>query len=418
QKNWEAKIAAHKKKLADVRAEVAVLEREIFGDAKSKETTWDKLSLVAQRQYLRSLLNTTIFVSCEPKTFSPNTDGKIETSFILPPQYSEKGLFRSGLVYVFDSGLPKSVAKAAPATDPAAPAPAPAPAPASSTKTASAGSSARFLGVFQINQINTNRQIVVGSVVAMTEDERRQIDRSIKSGNSWIVYPDRPPIDSPDDIASWLSKLPEVLSLLSEADSKYFEKQSFSPADFVALATGAEVRDPEDKRLPVDFSCLLERNYTSRDDYNTLIARKQTALSDINIVVADQLVSLGTELTEEVKPVVDMNVYENARRANKVKTFSQQKSDLTVALADMVKQRDLVDQRLKLTQTTLAKMTEKIDSLIKHNSELAMNIAKVQFEAVKKILNGNARSVPSSGSETKANNNGATLLFRRPTFDI
>ncbi|MDO5567547.1 MAG: hypothetical protein Q4G59_12875, partial [Planctomycetia bacterium] len=393
------------------RAEVAVLEKEIFGDPKVKDTAWDKLSLVAQRQYLRSLLNTFVFVNCEPKTFSPNTDGKIETSFILPPQYSEKGLFRSGLIYVFDSGLPKTVA-------PAAGAPGAAPAPAANTKAASAGGSARFLGVFQINQINANRQIVVNSVVAMTEDERRQIDRSMKSGNSWIVYPDRPPIDSPDDIAGWLSKSPELLSLLSEADSKYFEKKLFSSVDFIALATGAEVQDTEEKRLPVDFSCLLERSYTARDDYNTIIARKQTALADINIIVADQLVSLGTELTDAVKPTVDMNVYENARRANKVKTFSQQKSDLTVALADMVKQRDLVEQRLKLTQSYLAKMTEKIDSLIKRNSELAMNIANSQFAAAKKIMGGNVRSVPSSGSEVKSNNNGATLLFRRPTFDI
>lgn len=423
QKSWEDKILAKEKQLELVRSEVAALQAEIFGAPLDKETTWDKLSLFAKRQYLRSLLNTLVFVNCQPKTFSPNTDGKVETSFVLPAQYNEKGLFKSGLVYVFDSGLSLAAAKpAAPAaTAPGAPAeatPAPAPVAKNGAKPASAGGSARFLGVFQINQINASRQVVVGSVVAMTEDERRQIDRSIKSGNSWIVYPDRPPIDSPDDITAWLSKSPELLGLLSEADSKYFEKRSFTAADFVAIASGAEAKDPEEKRLPVDFSCLLERNYTARDDYNTIIARKQTALADINIILADQLVALGIELTAQAKPLVDMNVYENSRRANKVKTFAQQKSDLTVSLADMVKQRDLVEQRLKLTQSYLAKMTEKIDSLIKRNSELAMSIANAQFSAAKKIMGASVQALPSSDSDHKPNNNGATLEFRRPTFDI
>ncbi|MDO5553823.1 MAG: hypothetical protein Q4G68_08675 [Planctomycetia bacterium] len=418
QKDWATKIQNLEKKLAQAESEVQTLEQEIYGDPLKKERDWDNLPLLAQKERIRSLISGAIWVGCESQTIS-SQNNRVTTSFILPTQYNYAGVRPSSLVYLFDSGAPfvavaSSAGAEAPAeagteseaTEEASETPAePAPAPevaaevdssdAAAAEPAIATAPARFLGIFKIEAVNRS-EINLSSVNNMTQDEIDLLDQSIKGKNSWIVCPDRPPVDSPADLKAWCGSNSEFLTMLSAEEQDFLLKDEFTPGEALVIGRGDMDSDHVEKRLPLDFNYLLEQGYTKRDTLTATIARKEMSLADVNLVLVEQLLTMGMDIPEVAQAVVDRAVYDAAKAEYKHVSMTDKKTQLTAALASMKKQCEIVHDKLELVETTLAEMRAEIESLLAKNRDLAIGIAQSQFQAVNKILGLSAQTEPTS----------------------
>lgn len=371
QKGWEAKIAKAEAQYAEIEKTVAALHSEVYGDRLIKPDSWDKMSLLAKQEKIRSLLQGRIWCNCESRNMV-NKSGVINTGFVLPTDYDARGVGQNqqnSLIYLFDSGAPVQVRKDG---EEAGSAPAIVPFPAT------------FLGIFRIASINRTEVSLI-SAIHLSEMEITRLDKSIKSKNAWIICTDRLPIDSPDDFVVWKDSSPSFITTLSEEEKDYFSRGSYLPQEIVGLPV-AEIFSPAvKKRLPQDYVYLMENEYSQRDDTTTLITRKEVALRDIQTVLADQFVAMGIEPSPEIKPLVDQNLYGKSKGANKTETWTAKQERFKRDLASMTQQSDIVKAKYEQVRETVKNLQAQIDQLLKENCLLAGQIAKAQFEAAKRI---------------------------------
>ncbi len=409
-KNWEEKLVKLEKQYEDLLTEVDKLKVEIHGNPQNKEMDWEKLGFQAQSDRIRILFggywqyrNTEnkeaikrcgsvaagkVWVNCEPKQMV-NNKGVVTTSFLLGPNYDWHGVHENGLVYVFDSGSKFQVNNKSDVSP-----------EKEITDQTTPGTGSIYLGAFRVVNIK-NFEVSLTSVTTLNEAEIARIDQSVKAKQSWIICVDRLPSDSPDDMITFSKMNPKFVATLSEQDKEYFAKTSYTPTELMELPPAEMNKADELKRVPVDYTFLLEKAFIKRDAINTIIARKEGALNNINIVLVDQLVAMGTEISAEVKPFVNQAIYDQKKKDNKLETWSGQQTRLTSELATMTQQRDFVKSKLDKAKETVLELRNQIAVLVKENLSLAAKAARAQIQAAERIQKA---SVQTASSSTKVRN--------------
>ena len=452
-KDWEKKIDGQQKQIESRTAEVEKLKKEIYGTPlkSGEEWVWSRMGLIARNDKLDSLVPGKVWTACDPGELTSSDDtSEIRMTFTIYP--GEGGARTNGnanvgdrdLVYIFDKGVPFSDGSAdSPET------------PAGSDEAAS--EPAKFLGVFTVDKIEAAQgdqegeyTYTVKSVGVVDEAQRQLVSDSIRDRRAWIVYEGLLPIDSPSDIACWLSEYPDspFSKNLDDADREFFQKTTYGTAgDLEEFASAlAEAKDdrsfrsfaepPEGKRYPDRYDTKLLREYYQRDKLNVLMARGESSRDDLDQVISDQLVMIGcpavpgTEKGDAEPDLLEMfnglsekdraefeeksetlletykkigeeglahieSLLPSAQNGFESQTFFDQKQEAAEKLRLMESQRDLVEKRLAIAKDSLGQIQDRIRYLAGENAQLARSIAEAQFEAADAIAE-RANSITAS----------------------
>jgi len=381
-KSEESKLAKMEQELADVQKAVQDLKYEIYGSPEKKIESWRDAGLDAQLDRIRGLQNGEAYLNCRPLQARTDEDSLSSTvSFSVSSIYRASS-FRTGAVaFVFDSGAAyvdettngeDGVGAASDVAE----------------NSSSASAPYSFLGAFKVAGVS-GTQVNLESIGNASVAELGVLERSAKSGSSWVVYVDRLPYDSPDDFASFYNEAPEKYAGLGASAAALAAKSCVAFAD--TLETNAE------SRYPIDFQGNLERQWTVRDEQNVMLARNTAALKDLTNVVADQLVALGGEIPGDVKDVVEgfenwAVALQNAQARKTVDSYTETSEKVEKSLAKMTEYRDLVASILKEAQEGVKDCEQAVDETIAENARLASEIARVQYIAAEKVQENETRT--------------------------
>ncbi len=375
-KTETAKIEKLEADLAQTLEAVQKLRCELYGGFESAES-WTDQRLIGQLEYMRRLQNGEAFMNCQPTT--ANVDAQTQqtsVSFSVSAQDKTTAFRPGSIAYVFDAGAPVA---AAPADDSSA-ADEPAQEPVAAPYT--------FLGAFAVANA-TATQVNLTSVGAASAEEVKALQDSARSGNAWVVYADRLPIDSPDDVALLASENAELVAAFSD-ESRAFCSKTLT-VDEAALATDDSVR------LPVDFQGSLDYQWSVRDRENIVNARRTSAIATLSNVIADQVVAIGDEPTDQ--KILDLDnwdaIYAAAVARKRVDSWRENIATTRAALGRMNGYCDLAKKVLDAAADGVDACEKAIAQKLAENAELAAKIAWAQFAAYEKL---------NAQSQTAANN--------------
>ena len=379
-KSEESKLAKLEQELADVQKSVQELKYEIYGSPEKKIESWRDCGLDAQLDRIRALQNGEAYSNCRPLQARTDEDAlSSSVGFSVSSKYQTSS-FRTGAVaFVFDSGA-AYVDETSTGEEGAS--------VADEAESAVANAPFSFLGVFKVSGVS-GTQVNLESIGAASVAELNGLEESAKSGRSWVVYVDRLPYDSPNDLAYFYSQSPEKYEGLGAAFGAMVAKSCVAFAD--SLEPTAE------SRFPIDFQDKLERQWTTRDDQRVMLERNTLALNDLTNVVADQIVSLGGEIPSDVKADVEAfenwaTALQNAQGRKNVDSYAEANEKTRKALAQMVEYRDLVASVLKEAQASVKECEKVVEETIAENARLASEIARVQYVAAEKIQENETRT--------------------------
>lgn len=375
-KTETAKIEKLESDLAQTLEAVQKLRCELYGGFESVES-WTDQGLIGQLEYMRRLQNGEAFMNCQPT--SANVDAQTQQASVAfsVSEQDKTTAFRPGsIAFVFDAGAPVA---AAPAADSAA---------SDETAQASVAAPYTFLGAFAVASA-TATQVNLTSVGTASAEEIKALQDSARSGNSWVVYADRLPIDSPDDVALFASENDELVAAISD-ESRAFCFKTLT-VDEAALATDDTVR------LPVDFQGSLDYQWSVRDRENIVNARRTAAVATLSNVIADQVVAIGDEPTDQ--KILDLDnwdsIYAAAVARKRVDSWRENIETTRAALARMNGYCNLAKKILDAAEDGVAACEKAIEQKLAENAELAAKIAWAQFAAYEKL---------NAQSQTAANN--------------
>lgn len=440
-RQWEEKIVKLDKEIVDLQTTVAKLRVEIDGDPYQTVTTWDDMGLRVKMDHLTELMNGRVWVNCFAPRAPARNGQKVNLSFCIastdrPRIFSDLHLAENTAIFIFDSGQVR------PAEGEGA--------PAASGEEGAAPEASRFLGVFHVDSVNAEaNEINISSVGVFGDDDFDRLDDSVTQNHSWIVYSDRLPIDSPDDIAFWLADPENAVGKTLSAEAKvHFAKKALTPEEMLAApaentveeftldepaadentaeadelaadgpavdentaetdelaADGEQVSGepistadiPSDKRFPVNYELALWRRFTKRDVLTLLIMKRESVLADLRKIICDQLVAIGLpEIPEEtlaqLGPTPEeaqavAKEYIQQKAARQIEDKIAQKKRLVEYVEKMSFQRDFVRKRLDVVTDVVERLQKRIDQLLKENCDLALKIAQAQFEAAEKAI--------------------------------
>lgn len=405
-KEWEEKLVKQDREIQNLSDEVAKLKVDLYGQPLKEVETWDDMGLIARMNKIHSLIPGKIWTDCLPSNVSGMDGGVIKVDFTIPPtgivrQYGDMKLGTDTLIFAFDSGLPYVSESGNGGTE---------------NDSAAEPQKGQFLGFFTVDQINAETgEFNIQSIGTVIDDQKRWIQESLDAGRSWIIYEDRLPVDSPNDLAYWLAKEPDgpFAKTLSEEDKAYFSRKSLRFPSLnldelnleSAVQSGQVVPEtlvvqlqnvtlPENERLSDNYDAVLLRHYYQMDDLNVMIARATKSIDNLNHVIANQLAMIGLDaVPAEVIDQIGQEagdllaaILPQAKGSFNAETFIQKKENAAAQLAEMESQRDLVKTRLDLTSDCVIKIGERLNYLVKENARLAQEIAKALFEASDKII--------------------------------
>ena len=425
EKQWGEKIAGLEKNLQDQTDAVARLRLEIDGDAlktidPQAALAWNDLGLRSKLARLKARVRGRLWTDCHPPRSPQRENGRVQMSFCIAPndkprQIADVHLSQNTPVYLFDSGTPY--------VDPAAQSTA-AQNPASQNPADAAGEvkpsqPMEFLGIFNVDSINEEAaEINISSVGTVTDAELQRLERSVSGGNSWVVCGDRLPVDSPDDIAFWLGADTALAEALPENLRTHLLLPGMSVAEII-LPTGEVSAATDGKRYPRDYEELLASRLTLRDELTLCVNRRKAIQSELESVIRTQFAAIGVdavpqEALDKIGPTPEdaqafADSFAGAKAAYKLETLIAQKNRCTSLRESMQNQRDLVKKRLDLAVESVAGLQARIDTLLKTNCDLAVKIAKSQFEAADRII---------EQSENVTAVNGDAALALPPKSDI
>ncbi|MGN0930695.1 MAG: hypothetical protein ACI4NP_03145 [Thermoguttaceae bacterium] len=370
-KTETAKIEKLESDLAQTLEAVQKLRCELYGGFEAVES-WTDQGLIGQLEYMRRLQNGEAFMNCLPT--SANVDAQTQQASVAfsVSEQDKTTAFRPGsIAYVFDAGSPVA---AAPAAD--------------ETAQASVAAPYTFLGAFAVAGA-TATQVNLTSVGAASAEEIKALQDSARSGNSWVVYADRLPIDSPDDVALFASENAEFVAALSD-ESRAFCSKTLT-VDESVLASDDSVR------LPVDFQGSLDYQWSVRDRENIVSARRTSAIATLSNVIADQIVAIGDEPTDQ--KILDLDnwdaIYAAAVARKRVDSWRENIATTRAALGRMNSYCDLAKKILDAAEDGVAACEKAIAQKLAENDDLASKIAWAQFAAYEKL---------NAQSQTAANN--------------
>ncbi len=377
-KTETAKIEKLEADLTQTLEAVQKLRCELYGGFETAET-WVDQSLVGQMEYMRRLQNGEAFMNCQPTSASVDSQTqKASVAFSVSAQDKTTAFRPGSIAFVFDAGAPVA---AAPADDTAD-------SVADETAQASFAAPYTFLGAFAVANA-TATQVDLTSVGAASAEEIKALQDSSRSGNAWVVYADRLPIDSPDDVALFAAENAELFAALSD-ESRAFCSKTLT-VDEAALATDDSVR------LPVDFQGSLDYQWSVRDRENIINARRVSALATLTNVIADQVVAIGDEPTDQ--KILDLDnwdaIYAAAVARKRVDSWRENIATTRASLDRMNGYCDLAKKVLDAAADGVDACEKAIAQKLAENAELAAKIAWAQFAAYEKL---NAKS------QTAANN--------------
>lgn len=372
-KTETAKIEKLESDLAQTLEAVQKLRCELYGGFEAVES-WTDQGLIGQLEYMRRLQNGEAFMNCLPT--SANVDAQTQqTSVAFSVSEQDKTTsFRPGsIAYVFDAGAPVAAAPAA-ADD--------------ETAQASAAAPYTFLGAFAVASA-TATQVNLTSVGAASAEEIKALQDSARSGNSWVVYADRLPIDSPDDVALFASENAELVAALSDESRAFCSK--------MLTVDESDLASDDSVRLPVDFQGSLDYQWSVRDRENIVNARRTSAIATLSNVIADQIVAIGDEPTD--LKILDLDnwdaIYAAAVARKRVDSWRENIATTRTALGRMNSYCDLAKKILDAAEEGVDACEKAIAQKLAENADLASKIAWAQFAAYEKL---------NAQSQTAANN--------------
>lgn len=393
-KNQDEAIAKLEAELAKVNADIQQLRYDVYGGTPDKTAeNWRELGLDGQLTYVRGLQRGEAFANCSPveaRVDEENHSSKI--AFGIDPR-DKTTAFRTGVVaFVFDSGaaIQKVVAgnegNDATGEDSA---------DESDDATVASFGVYKFLGAFKVTGA-TDSQVNLESIGNASAAELSALRDSARSGNSWVVYADRLPMDSPADVAYFESEFPGRSDSLPEATAAFVNK-TFTIEDARAAAEDRELA--EGSRYPVDFQGTLATRWSERDRQNLVNSRNTLALETLTTVIANQFVAIGDEVEDETVLAFKNwdDIYSAAVERRKVDSWRENIEKTEAELKRMIGYRDLAKKVLDSAKRGVEDCRQAIDELISENAATAAKIAQAQFLALEKA---------EAASKTAAN--GAT----------
>ncbi len=382
-KSEEGKLAKLEQELADVQKSVQDLKYEIYGSPEKKIESWRDCGLDAQLDRIRGLQNGEAYSNCRPLQARTDEDAlSSSVGFSVSSKYQTSSFREGAVAFVFDSG--------AAYVDDASTSDEGANVAVDDAENAVAATNVpfSFLGAFKVSGVS-GAQVNLESIGVPSVAELKGLEESAKSGRSWVVYVDRLPYDSPNDLAYFYSQSPEKYEGLGDSFVAMVAKSCVAFAD--TLETTAE------SRFPIDFQDRLERQWTTRDDQRVMLERNALALNDLTNVVADQIVSLGGEIPSDVKAEVETfenwaTALQNAQGRKNVDSYAEVNEKTRKALEQMVEYRDLVASVLKEAQENVKECEKAVEETIAENARLASEIARVQYVAAERIQENETRT--------------------------
>ncbi|MGI6402422.1 MAG: hypothetical protein ACOX0A_10025 [Thermoguttaceae bacterium] len=374
-KDQETAIQNLEADLSRTRGEIEKLRSEIYGGAEKAVDNWRELGVDGQLRYVRNLQNGEAFLNCQPiEARVDETNLSSTIAFGVDPD-SKTTAFRSGVVaFVFDSGEPL-VQQSLTGDD--------ATAESIDDDAATAGGGIySFLGAFKVTGA-TETQVNLVSIGRPSVDELAALRDSARSGNSWVVYADRLPIDSPADLAYFESESPDRAKSLP-SETALFVVKTFTSEDVAAIADGEALG--ANSRYPVDLQGAIEGNWALRDERNIINSRLAFAVKTLTNVVADQLVAIGDEVDDEnVLAFEDWDeIYAAAVARKKVASWREDIVATQAKLATMNRHCNLVEKTLLAAERGVQECQDAIDALIADNAMKAAKIAQAQFAALER----------------------------------
>ena len=381
-KQKEGEITKLQGDLDKLQGEVQQLRYEIYGGPEKIAETWRDLGLDGQLTYLRNLQNGEAFPNCTP--VEARVDEETATAAIafgVDPNHATTAFRAGSVAFVFDSGSP--VVKSSAASDDAGSEEASEPADsAESAEVAVSVNPYTFLGAFKVSGA-TDNQVKLDSIGNFSAEELDALKASARSGNSWVVYADRLPIDSPADVAYFESERPEFAKSLP-AEIASFVSKTLTLDDVQSIGSGNELA--ANARMPVDFQGELESNWETRDRENVLAARNTLALNTLTSIIADQFVSIGDDVEDEEVLAFENwdQVYAAAKARKKVESWRENIVKTQAAVERMNGFAQLVADKLANARSTVDATQKAIDKLLVDNANKAAKIAQFQFMALEK----------------------------------
>ena len=215
-KSEETKIEESQKRLAQALAELETLKFEIYGGSMEKKVgDWIDYGLDEQLKYVRSLQRGETFINCQPVEARVQSDeGSSSLSFVVDEQYQTSSFRTGAMVYVFDSGKPfvstgESSESGESDGDESEVASAEVETADESGEVAASVKPFVFLGAYRVSGV-AERQVKLDSIGVSTSSELDLITASKRSGDSWVVYVDNLPIDSPKDVARFTEQYTDI----------------------------------------------------------------------------------------------------------------------------------------------------------------------------------------------------------------
>lgn len=462
---WEEKLLTQDKNLADLTSQVAQLRGAVFGDSLEESTAWEKMPLEVKMHKLESLRGGHLWIHCVSPQ-APQRDGiNIRTSFCLEPtsrprQHSDMAFSQNAVAFVFDSGNPPvEDGKTADATEAAAQflgaftindfhAEAnevivtsvgavsdmeyqrieqsvqggnewfvyvdrlPYDSPDDIAEWLS-GPDSKIAAVLPdaIRDFFLNRAIPADSVLAEDGESVDEIELDLNNDPTApetapeAVPEDTVAEDTPDDAGANTDVAENAAPDSAEAEVVLDDADGGVPA--VAEAS-------EGERYPIDYMELIQRRLLQRDVLSLAIMKHKSNLEDLRNVICDQLAAIGLpEVPEDVLAKIGPSSeeataiakkYVETKAATAIETKIAQKQALNKRLEAAVAERDFVQNRLELALKTVSGLQRRIDELLVSNCDLAVKIAKAQFEAADKIIK-------KSESVTAVNGDSTMLLL-------
>lgn len=436
-KSEETKIEESQKRLAQALAELETLKFEIYGGSMEKKVgDWIDYGLDEQLKYVRSLQRGETFINCQPVEARVQSDeGSSSLSFVVDEQYQTSSFRTGAMVYVFDSGKPfvstgESSESGESDGDESEVASAEVETADESGEVAASVKPFVFLGAYRVSGV-AERQVKLDSIGVSTSSELDLITASKRSGDSWVVYVDNLPIDSPKDVARFTEQYTDIALGFSD-ENRVFMSKTFELSHVESsAAVSSEVEDgasedeasevavapvelPEltadsEMRYPVDFQGRFERLWCGRDAANVYKAKAEVALKVLTSLIADQYVMMGGDVDTSALASDEGwdETYAAAKGRLKSATLTDEIAARQKELATMENGRDLVKRLLDDAHNSINALQKAIADAVRKNAELASQISDAQFQALEKFEREEAQATASDS--TKISQNEARL---------
>ena len=380
-KEQAQKLEKLEKDLADAQEAVQKLRYEIYGGLETANE-WREMGLDAQLDYMLALQHGEAFTNCAPVEARVDTTTMTSTASFTIDANAKTTSFRTGAVaFVFDSGAAvKKTASAATgdeATEDVSDLSESVADDSEGTATVVATAPYSFLGAFKVVG-STDTQVNLTSIGVSSNAELQALQASARSGNSWVVYADRLPVDSPADVARIFEENASSLAGL-DAKTQQFVSQTYTIDDLEAANA--------ESRMPVDFQGELEGQWAIREAGAVEQARKLHARETFTNIIADQWVAIGDKVVDEEILALDDwdDIYAAAQARKRVDSWREKIVKTESSLARMTGYRDLVKKTLDAANAGIAACEKAIADQIAANATLAAKIAQAQFLALEKI---------------------------------